>query len=133
MLAAPVRGLAAAVLAPVLAERLAVVEAAAATGRVDPSDLPEVRAAFAAIRRAGREYVDWLATAGGSAEVPRAEAPPRSAREVSSEQAAEALGVSARRVRQMCAAGVLDSRKVAGVWVVDRTSLESYRDVRSVA
>lgn len=43
------------------------------------------------------------------------------------EEAAERLGVSARRVRQLIAAGALDAFRVGNAWAVDVASVEERR------
>lgn len=45
-------------------------------------------------------------------------------------EAAEQLGVSARRVRQMLADGVLDGERVGRAWVIDREQLRRVAEVR---
>ena len=45
-------------------------------------------------------------------------------------EAAEELGVSARRVRQMLADGVLDGERVGRAWIIDREQLRRVAGLR---
>lgn len=133
MLGARVRGCAAAVLVRVLDERLAHVETLAAAGVVTAQDLTDTREAFAEIREAGQAWVEWRAAANGSAEALPAETAPRSMHEICSDEAAEMLGVSSRRVRQLLAAGLLEGRLAGRTWLVSRPSVLLCREMRSAA
>ncbi|MEM1213840.1 MAG: helix-turn-helix domain-containing protein [Planctomycetota bacterium] len=42
-------------------------------------------------------------------------------------EAAETLGVTEGRVRQLCRDGELDARAAGGTWLIDRQSAESYQ------
>src|SRR6266700_4080966 len=42
--------------------------------------------------------------------------------------AAEALGLDPSRVRALAASGELDARKLGGVWLIDRSSIEQRRE-----
>jgi excisionase family DNA binding protein len=78
-----------------------------------------VLATLAAIRRAGDTW-HAAATAAGSAEAPEPPAPAPSAQEVVTvDQAATALGVTPRRVRQLIAADDLPARRVGTAWHLD--------------
>ena len=48
-------------------------------------------------------------------------------RELSSEQAADLLGVSSRAVTKAIGSGLLAAAKVKGCWVIQRSDLEQYR------
>lgn len=88
---------------------------------------PDVASALAAlygdIREAARQYVASLdgdtATAGGNAVTPNPPSPAGFKSVVDCQQAAAALGVSERRVRQLLAGGLLAGRKVGGRWLAD--------------
>lgn len=129
-LVAPVWGAGAAALVPALDQRLAVLERLSALGRINPAEVTQARQMFDLIRRAGREYV--AGAAGGSAEVVSAEVPRRSSQEVSSDDVASVLGVTARRVRQLLSSELLTGRKAGRVWLVERASVETYRDLRGI-
>jgi excisionase family DNA binding protein len=133
-LSAAVRGCAAASLVVVLDERLAALERLAAAGHIDADDVAEARAAFAAIREAGQAWTAWRrAAADGSDRRKPAAIPAPSAHEISTTEAAGMLGVSARRIRQLLAAGVLEGRLTGRTWHVSRPSVLMVRGVRSAA
>jgi hypothetical protein len=73
----------------------------------------------AEIRLGAQIYESLPVAAGGNSETPDAEMPPSwMETEVGTREAAELLGVSARRARQLAAGGL--GRKVGSVWVLDR-------------
>lgn len=133
LLVAPVWGCAAAALRVVLDERLAQVEKLAAAGAVTAQDLADTRNQFAAIREAARAWMASRASADGSVSAGQTEMPPPSVHEISTDRAADMLGLTPRRVRQMLAAGLLEGRQVGRTWMVARGSVELHRDARSAA
>jgi hypothetical protein len=136
LLGADVRGLAATVLVPVLDERLALVERLAAAGRIDPADVPYVRATFDAIRTAHREWLAWRqdqAAADGSVAATVTAIGGALPHEIDTTTAAGMLGVTANRVRQLARAGLLDGRRAGRQWAVSRESVETYRRLRGDA
>ena len=44
---------------------------------------------------------------------------------VGTKEAAEMLGISTERVKQLCSLGSLDARKMNGGWLISRESIES--------
>jgi hypothetical protein len=44
-------------------------------------------------------------------------------------QAAKALGISGRRVRQLCEQGIM-GRKVADMWIIEPKDVERYKAMR---
>lgn len=92
----------------------------------------EVEATRDEIRRAARAYESLPVAAVGSAELPPGEVAPQwtpGDEGMSTGAAADFLGVSSRRARQLAAAGL--GRKVGGVWVLDRSSVLAERDRRA--
>lgn len=75
------------------------------------------------------------ASADGSAEVVETEMGAGSVMsgEMTTQEAADMLGIGARRVGQLLAAGELQGRKVGGAWRVDRDTVVAARDVRAVS
>lgn len=136
-LGAYVAGFPAVLVAHILDEHLpgelARWERAAASGRVDPRYLRQMRATWEAIGEARRQ---WLAvrevSAGGSAEATPAETRAGSG-QISADAAAGLLGVTPRRVRQLLASDLLEGRKVAGTWLVSRSSVLAYQTIRGGA
>lgn len=132
-LAAPVAGFAAfaiaAVLDDALAARMVHLQAQVAAGRLHPARLAELRQAWAAIRAAAQEWSQWRAAVDGRTEPVPAETSPGSAREreIDTARAGDLLGVSARRVRQLVAAGDLPARRAGRTWLVDRCAVELRR------
>lgn len=94
---------------------------------------PELRAqlaeALAELELAGAQYKDWRASevgvsaVDGSTAGPVAAAVGGSAHEISTEQAADMLGVTPNRVRQLCRGGQLRARQVGKTWLVDAASV----------
>lgn len=132
--AAAVSGFAAWYLANVLTGQLAQA-LERHTGQIDPGRLAEVRETWALIKRMGDDYAaeQQRITADGSAAMRSVEAAPRSAHEITTDQAAGMLGLTPRRVRQLLAAGLLDGRLAGRTWLVRRQSVLLYRDLRSAA
>lgn len=82
---------------------------------------------FAQLREAERQYLAQRddASADGSAEVVQAEVRPKSSRDLlTTTDAASALGVSTRRVRQLRADGSLAATWVGSQWLVERASVD---------
>lgn len=130
---AVVNGAAAVALASTLAQPEAIVARARAVGDITAEDEAAAREQFDAIRQASRAYLRWRASVGASTEVPTAEMAPPSDEEISATTAAEVLNLTPSRVRQLLRSEVLPGRKVAGTWLVYRSTLATHRDVRSAA
>lgn len=79
----------------------------------------------------GRWYRASLASDLGNAE-PAVSAPAAPlAHEISVGEAAEVLGVSERRIRQLCTDEVIEGRKDGWSWRVSRASVVTYREMRA--
>ncbi|MDQ7910784.1 helix-turn-helix domain-containing protein [Phytohabitans sp. ZYX-F-186] len=133
LLAAPVSGVAAFVIARVLDAampgRMVTLHRLVELGRLRPEQLGEVRRAWAAIDAAGREWdTARRMSAGGHADVDSADVAAGSDQdEVNTETAAALLGMSTRQVRRLCADGGLNARYVGRSWLVDRASVDLRR------
>jgi excisionase family DNA binding protein len=107
-------------------------------GRLDPAYLGELQSSLAALREAAEQWLAWekqvRASATGSASAGHAEARPSSSEEgsteINTEAAANLLGVSASRVRQMMRGGEIQGRKMGRVWLVSLASVQAYRELR---
>lgn len=132
LLVAPVRGFSAFVLAGLLEEhmpaRVASLQRMAERGKIHPDLLAEVGDMWAAVREAGHQWSEHRAAVDGSTEVDVAEVPPSSS-EIDTAGAAELLGVSPRRVRQLIDAGELNARRASRFWLLDRKEVELRRGV----
>jgi hypothetical protein len=126
-LAAPVSGFAAFVITKVLEEsmprRLVALQDAVVRGKLHPDLLADVVAQWAAVQEAGAVWSQWRASADGSAEAIVTEMPAGST-EIDTSRAADLMGVTPSRVRQLARNGALPGRKVASTWLLDRTSVE---------
>lgn len=137
LLAAPVGGIEAWLIAQVLdaalPERLDQWERAG----MSPSLLARVRRAYAAIGEAGRQAA--VAEAERRAACPHADAATRGAdmpagsQEIDAATAAGLLGVSPRQARRLAAGGVVTARQLGGQWLFERGSVEAHRLVRMEA
>lgn len=116
----------AAVLDDALATRVVRLQEQVAVGRLDPERMVELRQTWAAIRAAGQEWTRWRAALDGNAEDLAAEMPGGSIREseIDTALAAQVLGVTPRRIRQLVAAGHLPARRAGRTWLVDRCAVE---------
>jgi excisionase family DNA binding protein len=140
-LAAPVKGFAAWALV-LLADRhgpdqMAMLRRLAERGRLDPAYLDELQSSLAALREAAEQWLAWekqvRASVSGRASAGRTEARSSSKAEstdLDTEAAANLLGVSTSRVRQMIRAGEIQGRKVGRVWLVSWASVQAYRELR---
>jgi excisionase family DNA binding protein len=132
LLAAPVSGIAAMVISRILDEhlprRLVHLQRIVEMGRLDPAALVEVNTAYADLREAGRQWSERRISDLGSAEVHVAEVHPSSS-EIDTSGAAELLGVSPRRVRQLIGSGELNARRASRLWLLDRSEVELRREV----
>jgi excisionase family DNA binding protein len=133
-LVAPVGGFAAFVLAKVLDDalpsRLVGLQRQAEAGRLHPDLVAEVTSTWSAIREAGRQWSEHRSAVDGSAAEPVTAIPARSA-EIDTDKAADLLGVTPNRVRQLVRGGDIQARKVGRVWLVDRTAIELRREYDS--
>lgn len=92
---------------------------------VRPELRDELLFALAELEMAGTQYQDWRASEFGAAAVDdrrqgaSAAAAEPSGHEIDTRQAADVLGVTANRVRQLCREGHLQARQVGRTWLVD--------------
>jgi hypothetical protein len=131
-LVAPISGLAAQAFRLLLEPTLAAALERWQRGGLSPAGAAEIRAAFAVLVVAADEHLGRRACADASAQVVVAQVPAGSA-EISTAAAADMLGVSPQRVRQLLAAGVLDGRRVGSVWMIARESVAGYGLARGEA
>ena len=115
------------VLEDALPRRLVALQEQVACGNLHPDLLAEVVAQLAAIREAGAIWSQWRASVDGSAEDLLTEMPAGSS-EIDTSRAADLMGVTPSRVRQLARNGALAGRKVASTWLLDRTSVELRRE-----
>lgn len=131
LVVAPVGGYAAAQVASVLDEhlppRLARLARQAEAGRLHPDRVREVRVAWLALRQAGALWLRYESAVDGSAAGSVTATGPLST-EIDTEAAAGLLGVSSNRVRQLVRSRRLVARRAGRVWLVDRVSVELYRE-----
>lgn len=104
-------------------------------GQIHPARLAEVRETWALIKQMGD---DWAAeqprtAASGNAATQLATTPAPSAHEITTDQAADMLGLKPRRVRQLLQLGVLTGRKTGQVWLAERSSVVLHQQTRSEA
>jgi excisionase family DNA binding protein len=85
----------------------------------DPCVRAELVETVAAVRRAGEEWARWRSAADGRTALPQPEPLGSSPVWLTTEDAADVLGVSANRIRQLCRTGSLPGRRVGGRWLVD--------------
>ncbi|WP_142026821.1 helix-turn-helix domain-containing protein [Blastococcus colisei] len=78
------------------------------------------------LEQTAEDYKAWRASDLGSSVVVDSEVAAGLPHEISVRDAAGVLGVSDRRVRQMCESGELEARKPGWSWLVDRSSVELY-------
>ncbi|MGI5236482.1 helix-turn-helix domain-containing protein [Dactylosporangium sp. CA-139066] len=95
-------------------------------GRLDPAQLVAVRQTWAQVIAAAEMWKARRASADGSTEVLAAEMPAGSDPWIDTAVAADLLGVSTSRVRQLLRSGALAGRRAGGVWWVHRADCESY-------
>jgi excisionase family DNA binding protein len=129
VLAAPVAGWAAYVIGAVLDDalpaRLVALARLVERGQLHPDRLVEVQQAWAAIRAAGQQWKDWRASLDGSTAGPVTAIPAGLvSQEIDTTAAADLLGVTPNRIRQLVRAGDLTGRRVGRTWLVDRASTE---------
>ncbi len=106
---------------------LRALEAVERQMRVSGSAVPpRVRRLIADLERAMAHHLAAVGTASGTAVLPQADPSPswEAAERVDVEMAARVLGVSARRVRVLAAAGRLAAHKRGGSWELDRADVE---------
>jgi len=87
----------------------------------------------AAAQAAPHQPVAEPISAGGNAEVTIAEIGPGLDHELSTGAAGDALGLTARRVRQLVTNGSLRGRRVGVEWLVDADSVRLYASFRSAS
>jgi excisionase family DNA binding protein len=119
------------ILDPVIEDRLAGL----ARGGAHPEHLRDGRRAMAHIREASRQWqvLQLAACDSANAQGPPAQAVSGSGTEVSTREAADMLGRTASRVRQLISEGALTGRRVGREWLVDRGSVETLVEVRRAA
>jgi hypothetical protein len=129
MLSAPVSGFAAFVIVGVLdksmPERIRHLERLVEAGRLHPNRLRELRHAHAAIRAAADVWRECAAADDSTAEQATADRPDST--EIDTTTAAELLGVSPNRVRQLARGGLVNGRRIGRTWLVERNSVEIRR------
>jgi hypothetical protein len=140
LLPAPIKGAAAWLLVQFLdgpadethtVSRLEAYAARLAAGVAHPRYVADLWEARGLLAEAARQWHERRPVSDeGSAEGVVAEIGGSSLGEISTDRAAGMLGVSARRVRQLVAGGVLTGRLVGRVWLVDAGSVETLRAVR---
>lgn len=102
--------------------------------RADPALIAELRATWARIGEAGRQWQEWRASADAIITALPREATKELPREIGTGRAADALGVTPSRVRQMLRGGQLTGRRIdARTWVVDRASVLVCVEMRRAA
>jgi excisionase family DNA binding protein len=128
LLSACVGGFAAWQMGLLLREPLGRISELERSGRVHPEYVRQLRAAYGEIVAAGELWQERRVSVDGSAEMVVTEIGSDSWRvdELSPEGAAELLGVSASRVRQLLRAGVLSGRRVGRSWLVRRDDVAAY-------
>jgi excisionase family DNA binding protein len=130
-LAAPVSGFAAYAISRLLDEtlpaRMVNLQKLVEAGKLHPDRLRELRTAWAAIRAASREWTQWRTAVDDTAADLVTAAPGDSQLEIDTARAADLLGVSPNRVRQLARGGVLGGRRVGRTWLVSRTDCELRR------
>jgi excisionase family DNA binding protein len=116
---------------PEIEDRLAGL----ARGGAHPEHLRAVRRAMAQIREAARQWqeLQLAACVSANAQGPPAQAVSGSGTEVSTREAADMLGRTASRVRQLISEGALTGRRVGREWLVDRGSVETLVEIRRAA
>lgn len=128
-----VRGFPAAVLAPILRDvlpaRIAHLAGRAAAGHLDPAEVDDLRRTWVAIDQAADQWWAWRrgVIAGGSAAGSVTITAARST-EIDTDTAAAILGRTTCRVRQLIHTGHITAHRVGRVWLVDRESVELYRE-----
>lgn len=96
-------------------------------GSLSAAEREQVAEALRDLEEVAGEYRAWRASEVGSSEgVDSAPAAPLP-HEIGVREVAGMLGVSERRVRQMCESDELKARKPGWSWLVDRSSVELYR------
>jgi excisionase family DNA binding protein len=121
LLVAPVAGFAAWALTPTLTRELPRLLDRLAGA--DPRVRVELVATVDAVRQAGEQWARWRAAADGSAAVPQPEPLAPSPAWLTTELAADVLGVSPNRVRQLCRSGALAAHRAGGRWLVDEDAV----------
>jgi len=132
-LTAPVNGFAAWALSRLLdqhgANQLVALRQQVDLGRLDPAYLSELRSCWEAIREAAYQWLAWerwrRASLGAKTSAEGTRASPHPA-ETGTATAAEMLGVSTSRIRQMARSGEITGRKVGRVWLVSTASVKAY-------
>ncbi|NSX37818.1 helix-turn-helix domain-containing protein [Pseudarthrobacter oxydans] len=104
--------------------------------RIPAEARAEVLATYDSLRAAAIYWNEQQAEQRGQAPAPQEpaeEAPAPAADDLSAAEAAEVLGCTERRVRQLLAAERLQGRRVAGRWLVDAGSVGDYLLAREAA
>jgi excisionase family DNA binding protein len=96
----------------------------------------EVQATYDALRAAAIYWNEQQTEPPRQASEPQAApstSPAQSVDDLSAAEAAEILGCTERRVRQLLAADRIEGRRVAGRWLVNASSVEDYVLAKDVA
>jgi excisionase family DNA binding protein len=93
------------------------------SGRVHPEYVRQLRAAYLELVEAGEQWQERQVSVDGSAEMVVTEIGSSSLQreELTSEEAAELLGVTASRVRQLLRSGVLPGGRIGRHWLLPRS------------
>ncbi|MFY1673687.1 helix-turn-helix domain-containing protein [Plantactinospora sp. WMMB334] len=110
-----------------LPQRLQTLDELVALGRLDPGRVVEVRRVHEAIRAAAAYWRESSAVDGSTAERVAAIPEGSTSTEIDTVTAAELLGVSPNRVRQLARSGQVNGRHVGRSWWIDRNSVEARR------
>jgi excisionase family DNA binding protein len=92
-----------------------------------PEDRAELLEALTDLELLSEEFKAWLASDLGTSELPTSAPAALLPHEIGAREAASMLRVSDRRVRQMCADGVLEARRDGWSWSIDRASVKLHQ------
>lgn len=131
LLGAHVGGMAAVVIAHILDEhlpdRLTKLRLMVERGRLSADALTDTVRAYQAIRAAAEAWKDAPAVAAVTAPPVTAAGRDSEQEEITTETAADLLGVTPNRVRQLVRAGVINGRHVGRTWRVDLADVKERR------
>ena len=144
-LVAPVQGFSAWALGRLIEEhgagQLATLRRLVERGRLDSARLDELQRTCAAVMEAASQWLEWERQRGMMADADRrseeggspAKAPSEalSSAEVDTRVAANLLGVTTSRIRQLLRSGEFAGRKIGRIWLISSASVMAYQDVRS--
>lgn len=131
LLGAHVSGMAAVVFARILDEhlpgRLIHLRLLVERGHLSSDALAETMHAYRAIRAAAAAWADAPAVAAVTAPPVTAADRDSEQEEITTETAADLLGVSTNRIRQLARSGVINGRHVGRTWLVDLNDVKERR------